>query len=322
MITAAFAWLGLAMATQAPAVEPGHEGNAPYRELLDAKMTFAGTAVPIAAPTLVDGMSADRQSAALAKVAGSAEKLKEMARDSVTAPFILRPPQDRKSAAGDTLRGVDLWFIVHADLDAIDPARLGEEKGPVEAGNMRFEGKVLPAEALKARKVAVAPKDEWYAHLSGVLLDRIRVEVTDRVVATRTAGSLVVASRTAEGFDHDRGENDLPNYWLKVVPGDKGPVPGGYAQRYAGGGGYAKLSRLEGVPGALLVEVHAAFVEPKDWFQGAPILRSKIALVAQDRIRKLRRELARARGKAEESGPAADDRLGPQPEPGGAAAAP
>ena len=183
---------------------------------------------------------------------------------------------------------------------------------------MRFEGTVLPADALQARKVQAAPKDEWYAHLSGRLLDRIQVEVTDRVVASRTAGSLVVASRTADAFDHDRGEKDLPNHWLNVFPGGKGQVPGSYAHRYPGGGGYAKISRLEAYPGALLVEVHAAFIEPKEWFQGAPILRSKIALVAQDRIRKLRRDLAKARGKPDAADPDADPRLGPQPEPGGA----
>jgi len=320
-MTAALAWLtlALALAPPAPSVEPGHAPNAVYRELLDGKLRFAGAADPIAAPTLVDGSTADQQAAALLKVAGSAEKLKELVKDSVTAPFILRPPQDRKTPGGDTIRGVDLWFIIHADLDAIDPARLGEQPGPVEAGNMRFEGRTLPADALKARKVEAAPKDEWYAHLSGLLLDRIQVEVTDRVVASRTAGSLVVASRTADAFDHDRGEKDLPNHWLNVFPGGKGQVPGSYAHRYPGGGGYAKISRLEGVPGALLVELHAAFVEPKEWFQGAPILRSKIALVAQDRIRKLRRDLGKARGKADATDPDADPRLGPQPEPGGAA---
>ena len=41
----------------------------------------------------------------------------------------------------------------------------------------------------------------------------------------------------------------------------------------------------------------AAFVEPNEWFQGAPILRSKFSVIAQDQIRSLRRELARQRPK-------------------------
>ena len=56
-----------------------------------------------------------------------------------------------------------------------------------------------------------------------------------------------------------------------------------------------KVSRLATVPGALLVEAHFAFSEPQAWFDGAPILRSKIGVVAQDQIRGLRRELAKSR---------------------------
>ena len=58
---------------------------------------------------------------------------------------------------------------------------------------------------------------------------------------------------------------------------------------------YAKLSRLREPEGMLLVEFHGAFLEPADWFQGAPYLRSKFAPVAQDQIRRLRRELIKAR---------------------------
>ena len=56
---------------------------------------------------------------------------------------------------------------------------------------------------------------------------------------------------------------------------------------------YAKISRLDLKPRAILVEMHMAFVEPDGWFQGAPILRSKFSVVAQDQVRSLRRELAK-----------------------------
>ena len=62
---------------------------------------------------------------------------------------------------------------------------------------------------------------------------------------------------------------------------------------YPGGISYTKISRLAFRPSALLVEMHGAFVEPREWFQGGPILRSKFSVVAQDQIRTLRRELAR-----------------------------
>jgi hypothetical protein len=60
---------------------------------------------------------------------------------------------------------------------------------------------------------------------------------------------------------------------------------------------YAKISRLGVKPGAVVVEMHMAFVEPDGWFHGAPILRSKFGAVAQDQIRTLRRDLASKRAK-------------------------
>jgi hypothetical protein len=43
-----------------------------------------------------------------------------------------------------------------------------------------------------------------------------------------------------------------------------------------------------------MIEAHAAFFEPTAWFNGAPILRSKFAVVAQERVRALRREFAKS----------------------------
>ena len=68
-------------------------------------------------------------------------------------------------------------------------------------------------------------------------------------------------------------------------------------QPYAGGISYAKISRVAFQPTALFVEMHVAFVEPDGWFQGAPILRSKFSVAAQDQIRTLRRELAKKRSR-------------------------
>src|SRR5947209_3221181 len=76
---------------------------------------------------------------------------------SVSAPFILKT---RDEAAGDrgTVRVVDLWFVVHARLDEIDPKALNgsaAEGKTVEAGNMRFRAVRLPADDLK--RLGVAP---------------------------------------------------------------------------------------------------------------------------------------------------------------------
>src|SRR5262249_17145196 len=104
--------------------------------------------------------------------------------------------------------------------------------------------------------------------------------------------SIVVAARSDQAFAK-AGSNH--SGW-KPLPAPGSSQAEGSVQPYAGGVSYAKVSRLALKPGALFVEMHAAFVEPNGWFQGAPILRSKFSVVAQDQIRRLRRELAKKSG--------------------------
>lgn len=203
-------------------------------------------------------------------------------------------------AEGATIRVVDLWFVVHADLAGIDPAREAARASDkeTEAGNMAFRTRLLRPEELQKAGIAAPPpsKDSgpevWYSHIQGRLLDRIAFDATNRAEATRSDESIVIAARTDPAFDK---AGDSPNGWRPLAGGRPNGAAGGKMKPYAGGISYTKISRLAFRPEALLVEMHAAFVEPHEWFQGAPILRSKFSIVAQDQIRRLRRELARRR---------------------------
>jgi hypothetical protein len=279
------------------AIEPKHAANPVYKELITSGATLDGTSVRLATPLLRDGQPGDEQRGALRSMAGSDRALDDLLRDSVTAPQILKV-RDEPSRDGTIVRGADLWFVVYADLTTIHPlesARQAEKEGATEAGNMRFETHLLSADDLKARSLSVSDgsdaREEWYAHMTGLLLDKIHVEATTQVCATRSAESVVVAARTARAFDSDE---KFPNRWWPITRKD-GRDEAGAAKPYAGGISYAKISQLDWKPGALLVEAHFAFAEPRVWFDGAPILRSKLALVAQDQIRRLRRELAKKR---------------------------
>jgi hypothetical protein len=184
-----------------------------------------------------------------------------------------------------------------AGLDEIDPAQLGGKKGgdqPVEAGNMKFQTRLVGDDALRQRGIERPnPDREWYNHVVSDLLDRIHVESSDHSRATQAKDSWVFASRTDPRFDSD---NQYPNQWWPIDRDGK-PKGGAVPQRYAGGASTTKISRLASAPGTLLVEGHLAFAEPRAWFDGAPILRSKISLVVQDQIRRLRRELAQRKAK-------------------------
>jgi hypothetical protein len=275
-------------------IEPAHERNPVYVEALHAGFRLDGTAVTLSGPTLRDGLTADEQTAALREVCGSEQALENLLRDSVTAPFVLKLHDQKTNAA--TLRIVDLWFAVRADLEDLAPVELaGKASGrAAEAGNMRFETRLVSDDELKPRGRSYRrgrDLERWYVQIRGRLLDRIALAVTDESVATRTPDSVVIASRTDPAFDS--GES-LVNQW-QTIGGEANPDP---RHLFHGGMSYAKISRLKRREGTLLVEVHAVFGEPDAWFQGAPILRSKLAPVAQDQIRRLRRDLLKNRKQA------------------------
>ena len=45
--------------------------------------------------------------------------------------------------------------------------------------------------------------------------------------------------------------------------------------------------------GAILVECHGVFEEPQGWFQGAPLLRSKLPMLVQEQVRGFRGKLVK-----------------------------
>ncbi len=273
-------------------MEMEHARNHILTALVHDGFDAGGTKIRLPEPQLTDGMTAEAQTEAIRKLAGGETAARDLLRDSVTAPFVLKT-RDQK-VPGATIRVVELIFVVHADFQTLDPAeaaRLSADR-PTEAANMRFETKLLTGDELARRKIHPEPASnafrEWYSHLSASLLDRIAFETTDHVVATRSAESLVVASSADRSFD---GDPTLPNRWQ---PLDRSTgKPRGESRPYPGGASFVKISRIKGDPNALFVEGHFAFVEPEAWFDGAPILRSKFGPIAQDAIRRLRRDAAK-----------------------------
>ena len=267
--------------------EPAHAGNPVYVDALRSGFHADGATIRFPGPILKDGLDANQQHAALLKLSGSERALADLRRDSVTAPFLLKV-RDRKMTDA-TVRIVDLWFVVRGDLASLDPVEVASQASgkAVEAGNMRFASRLLTDDELKPRgRSSHRGRDlaRWFVHLEGRLLDRIAVEATNESVATRTEESMVIAGHTDPVFDSD---TTLANRWRTL--GQDGRA--GSGQPFRGGLSYAKISRLKQPPGSLLVEFHGAFSEPEAWFQGNPILRSKFAPIAQDQIRRLRREL-------------------------------
>jgi putative ubiquitin-RnfH superfamily antitoxin RatB of RatAB toxin-antitoxin module len=293
MIDSAILMVGL-LAGQTQ-IEPAHAQNSVYRQVLDQGLQIGGQKVELPRPLLVDGQESAAQRAALREVAGSDRALDDLLRDSVTAPYIIKVRDVKTNGA--TIRIADVWFVVYADLKQVD---FGQEaartdKKEVEVANMWFQTRLLTDEAFQSigfKLPAAEPgQNKWYSHVHARLLDRIDFEATNQVMATQTPESIVIASRTDPVFARVPG---FVNRW-KPLAKEGTKKTDDRARPYEGGMSYAKISRTDLKPRAVLVEMHMAFVEPDGWFQGAPILRSKFSVVAQDQVRSLRRELGKKR---------------------------
>ena len=277
--------------------EPAHAQNAVYKEVLDRGLEVGGQKIALPRPRLIDGQDEAAQRAALREVVSSDRALEDLLRDSVTAPYVIKV-RDMKTTDA-TIRIADVWFVVYADLEQVDfgqEAARSDQK-EVEVANMWFQTRLLKEADLQTAGIkppqTAAGQNSWYTHVHARLLDRIDFETTNQVVATQSPDSMVVASRTDPAFAKVPA---LANSW-KPLTREETKKSGEPAKPYEGGLSYAKISRLALKPGAILVEMHMAFVEPDGWFQGAPILRSKFSVIAQDQIRSLRRELAKKRAK-------------------------
>jgi hypothetical protein len=275
-------------------IEPDHTRNLVFAQVLTKGVEAGGQTVKLPPPRFVDGLTAGEERAALRDVAESDRAVDEMLRDSVTAPYIIKV-RDQK-APGATIRMADLWFVVYAPLEQVDPirelARADQKK--VDVANMSFETRMLKNDEIQSAGIKpadyAASKPEWLAYVHARLLDRIEFDVTNHGAVSQSPSSIVVASLTDPAFDKAESK---ANCWRSVTA----TTTGAQKQPYSGGISYAKISRCALKPGALLVEMHVAFVEPDGWFAGAPILRSKFGVIAQDQIRALRRELAKKRAK-------------------------
>jgi hypothetical protein len=301
----------LALASLAPApapssgIEAAHAENEVYQTLQRDGLTLSGIKVAFPAPRFHDGDSPEAEKAALRAVAGSAGAVQDLLSDSPVAPEIFKI-RSEKAADGTLVQIVDLWFAVHARLADIKPDDLGarkEQGKPVEAANMKFQSTEIGDDMLKERGIERKhPDREWYTHLAGDMLGRIHVEATDRVQASQSEHSWVLATRTDPRFDADPR---APNHWrltdeeakAQARRKTKAAAKAVAAPRpYAGGASTTKISELVSRPGILLVEGHFAYAEPKAWFDGEPTLSAKIPRVVEHEIRELRRDLAERKG--------------------------
>jgi hypothetical protein len=249
--------------------------------------------VKLPAPTLADGLSAAEQRRAIEAVAGESHTWDDLTRKSVVAPFVLKIANG-EGAPERRGRRLDIWFVAYGPIKILEDQdflqkqfKSATSEGDPENGS---KSKILSDADLKSRglKTSGRPGDTQYIAIEFTLLDKVRLQATTVSTRSRTANSNIAASFLDPHFAND---TEYPNQWRPVTRDDDGRRHFGSPQPYSGFGGYAKATRLVEPAGAILVEYHAAFAEPQDWFGGTNLLRSKLPILAQLIVRQLRRAI-------------------------------
>jgi hypothetical protein len=231
-------------------IELAHSQNAVYTQVLTQGVEAGGQTIVLAPPRFIDGLTADQERAALREVAESDRAVDEMLRDSVTAPYIIKV-RDQK-ASGATIRMADIWFVVYAPLEQVDPVRevARADQKKVEVANMSFETRTLKSDEIQAAGIksanTAAGQADWYAHVHARLLDRIEFDLTNHGAVSQSPDSIVVASRTEPSFD--KAESTV-NCWKSVTATAGATALNSAKQPYSGGISYAKISRCALKPG-------------------------------------------------------------------------
>ncbi|MBI3821326.1 MAG: hypothetical protein HY289_01455 [Planctomycetes bacterium] len=271
-----------------------HKENVLFKELIDKGIAVTDkSALKLPAPTMADGLDKAEQMKVIKQLAGDDYPLDELMRASIFAPHIFKFRNLDADAADARGRGVDLWFIAHGNIDLLRSKNL---QGQFGGGANKITE--LKAADLAKRKIKVKDDDkleETHAHVVGSILDRVQVASTNHAMITRTKDSVLLASRLDTRFAKDA---DFPNQWRSITLQANGIQEFGAAKLYEGAGMYMKVTRLHEPAGAVFVEFHQVFLEPKAWFGDAPnMLKSKLPVVVQAEVRSFRKDFQKLKAK-------------------------
>lgn len=270
-----------------------HDENIVWNELRKSGVPLAAeSSVALPEPVMPDGLPPAEQKKRLVEIAGKAYPLPRLLRKSVVAPHILQ--QRLIENPGARGREVHAYFIAYGKLEQLHDTKLidrvmrPEDESDSDVANT---GRQLDAKELQARGIAwndERENEEVYAHGAFTLWKKVEVASTLRTFWSRSDDSVIAAIAEDRRFDTDA---DFPNRWRPLEQQPNGELKAGSAQPYEGFGMYLKVTRLAEPQGALFVEWHLAFSEPKAWFDGANLIGSKMPAIVQSRVRALRREL-------------------------------
>jgi hypothetical protein len=286
-------WCLIALAALAAPGDAHEQANPLYRELRQTGVAVGPSArVKLPAPALADDLDGDAQEALLKRLVGEDYPLDEFVRASVVAPHLLRLGDASPSVPEAPSRSLDVFFVAFGNRKTATSREFLDRA--LQFNRKEGSSREIGADDLARRKMSLKPeaaRNEGFAYTVFTLLDRVEIRATGHSHWSQTADSVLAAGQLDTRFREDA---EFPNQWRPLLTDPDGVKKLGEPMPYDGAGYYVKVTRLARPEGALFVEGHLVFTEPKKWFDGANLLRSKLPPVVQDRVRAFRRELQKA----------------------------
>ncbi|HZZ27274.1 MAG TPA: hypothetical protein VFE46_04640 [Pirellulales bacterium] len=280
------------------------EDNAVYKELVTQGIALAnGKTITLPEPVMVDGLKADQQQTIMTQVGPKAKSLlQSYLQGSSNAEFERKYTDEKGDKSEDSIgRRIDLYFVAKGKFKVVasegfikDQIAQQKQNGnqanqPKRATNGKVE--FYTDAELKQRNLLVTNKNtlkDRYAHALVDLIGEVQVSGSGYGVETITDDSITMAFKLDPRLAKDA---QFPNQYQTIKINAAGAPVLADPKPYAGFGGYAKITKLEGSEDKVFVEYHLVFDEPYEWFNGTTALVSKLDFSFQADIRKFRRNL-------------------------------
>lgn len=257
-----------------------HTGNQLYQRLTQTGLAIGQQSVPLPQPYMADGLTAQEQRQVIEKLPGRHQEVDEMLRPSPVAPFAVKFHDITTSDTRQPGRRIDLAFITPGTLEKL--AKTDVLDRLLNSG--RTDANITPL-------TANTTGNEGQAHVSLPLMDKVLLEGTMQTMWTSSNQSLILAGQIDPRFTQDAR---YQNRWRTLQRDAEGKLqPASTSHPYEAVAYYFKFTPVVTVKEALFVEAHLLFVEPAEWFDGVNLLRSKLPIVLQTKIRAFRRDLMR-----------------------------
>lgn len=257
-----------------------------------------GTIVKLPPPVLADGLDAAGQKAAIDEAGDARTSFDEMVKKSFYTPVVVKVRTVKASESeGPAIRTIDLWFVAHGNWDVmISKDFLESAMKTKDEGKSRVVGQagILTDAQMSARKLTVTSKEgyeERFVYSTFSLFERVELSATRFSVLTQGKNSFLAAGKIDPRFDNDA---EFPNQWRPLLRDEQAEIKPGPAHVLASAGGYAKVTRLVDLADGVFIECHIAYEEAYGWFDGVNLVKQKLPVMVQEKVKTFRRKLLQA----------------------------